>query len=181
MDPEERRKQKEKVQSQAGSQVSRRSRVSKGSKRQDPLPGSSRPRIPSAASYKSAIEVHTSDEEGDKMELTPRPIRRTEVPPPQISSIDFGIPLHKLLSPPRTTLGSSGQVPREPRRRRQFGINVPAIRKSIEASKDTPMREAPEIWEPATPAAPTTSTLQKVKGKPDTAESVPEDVVTGEQ
>ena len=55
VDPEEKKKQKQKAQSQAGSQVSRRSRVSKGSKTQDPLPSSSIPRIPSAASYKSAI------------------------------------------------------------------------------------------------------------------------------
>ena len=43
------------------------------------------------------------------------------------------------------------------------------------------MWEASETWEPATPAAPTTSTLQKVKAKPATAESVEEDVVTAEQ
>jgi peptidoglycan hydrolase CwlO-like protein len=181
--PSQKAREKKKAQSQAGSQVSRRSRVSKTTKTQDPLPGSSKPRIPSAASYKSAVEVNTSDEEdnNDKMELTPRPtFQRSEVLPPDFTSFESVIPLRKLLSPPPALHGSSSQNPREPRRKRQFGINVPAIRKSIQASKDTPMREAPEIWEPVTPAAPT-STPRKVKAKPVTAESVPEDVVTAEQ
>ena len=43
------------------------------------------------------------------------------------------------------------------------------------------MQEALEVWEPVPPASPTTSTPRNVKGKPATAESVPEDVVTGEQ
>ena len=88
------------AQSQAGSQVTRRSRVSKGIKTQDSLPRSSTSRILSAARYKSAIEVHTSDEEEDKMEITPCAIKRTGVPPPEISSIEFGLVLYKLLSPP---------------------------------------------------------------------------------
>ena len=113
------------------------------------------------------------------MELTPHSIKKTKVPPPKISLFEFRVPLHKLLSSLLSIFRSSSQKPKEPRGKKQVLINVLVFRNSIEAWKDTLIQEELEIWEPVTPASPT-STPQKVKTKLASAESVLEDIVTAE-